>query len=133
MQQHEHIVSELDIHVLIVTFEHGGVARAYVEESGLPWPILVDESRALYHAYGMLRGRVRDIWGPRTVWAYAKEFAKGRVPRAPSRGVDTHQLGGDVLIDPSGIVRLLHVGSGPGDRPSVATLLAARKTAGRSA
>ncbi len=36
---------------------------------------------------------------------------------------DVNQLGGDVLIDPTGIVRLHHVGSGPADRPSVSSLL----------
>lgn len=35
------------------------------------------------------------------------------------------QRGGDVLIDPAGIVRVHHVGDGPADRPSVESLLAA--------
>jgi hypothetical protein len=31
-------------------------------------------------------------------------------------------LVGDVLIDPEGIVRVHHVGTGPADRPSVSSL-----------
>ena len=36
---------------------------------------------------------------------------------------DVRQLGGDVLIDPQGVIRLHHVGRGPADRPAVARLL----------
>lgn len=108
----------------MVTFEAAPLARAYVEETKLQWPVLIDESRDVYRAYGMLAGKIRDVWGPRTWWAYLKELAAGRLPKA-SRS-DTLQLGGDVLIDPSGIVRLHHVGTGPADRPSVATLLRVR-------
>jgi len=114
--------------VAIVTFEASPFARAYVEETGIHWPVLVDHTRSLYRAYGMLRGRTWDIWGPRTWVAYARELARGRWPR-PARA-DTSQLGGDVLIDPAGLVRFVHVGSGPADRPSVAEILQARRSTG---
>lgn len=85
----------------------------------------MDVDRALYRGYGMHQGRLRDIWGARTWIAYLKEFARGRLPKYS--GADTRQLGGDVLIDPTGIVRFHHVGTGPGDRPSVAAILEARR------
>jgi hypothetical protein len=87
--------------------------------------VLVDRDRVLYRGYGMHQGRLRDIWGGRTWIAYMKEFARGRLPKYS--GGDTRQLGGDVLVDPAGIVRFHHVGSGPGDRPSVAAILKARR------
>lgn len=127
MQQHERTFQELDIRIVVVTFEGGPQARAYADDANLGWPILVDETRGLYLAYGMLRGKMRDLWGPRTWWAYAKELFRGRTPRATDLDSDTSQLGGDVLVDPSGTVRFLHVGSGPADRPSIATLVAARQ------
>ncbi|HSH13152.1 MAG TPA: SelL-related redox protein, partial [Desulfurivibrionaceae bacterium] len=34
-----------------------------------------------------------------------------------------HQRGGDVLIDPNGMVRLHHIGKGPADRPRVEDIL----------
>lgn len=127
MQQHERTFQELDTRIVVVTFERGRPARAYADDTNLGWPILVDETRALYWAYGMLRGKAWDLWGPRTWWAYAKELFRGRAPRATDLDSDTSQLGGDVLVDPSGTVRLLHVGSGPADRPSIATLVATRR------
>ncbi len=109
------------MNVIVVTFELGPLVQAYVRETGLRWPLLVDESRALYSAYGMDRGQWWDIWGPASWWAYAKLLIQGR--RLHRSDGDVNQLGGDVLIDPTGIVRLHHVGSGLADRPSVSSLL----------
>lgn len=111
----------------MVTFEASPLALAYADETGIEWPILIDQTRLLYRAYGMFAGGFWDIWGPSTWWAYVKELAKGRLPRA-SRS-DLRQLGGDVLIDPEGFVRFHYVGRGPADRPSVDTLLRARMNA----
>jgi len=127
LQQHQQTFQDLDIRIVVVTFERGATARAYAQQTQFRWPILVDETRVLYRGYGMLRGTTWDIWGPRTWWAYARELVRGRLPHAVDASTDTSQLGGDVLVDPSGTVRLLHVGSGPGDRPPVATIVAARR------
>lgn len=108
---------------MVVTFEAGPLVLAYVKQAGLQWPLLIDESRSLYAAYGMRDGRWRDIFGWSSWRIYMKLLLRGRKLRRPSG--DVHQLGGDVLIDPSGIVRLHHVGSGPADRPSVQSLLQA--------
>ncbi len=121
MRQHEDVLDTLGIGVVVVTFELGFLAQAYVRETQLAWPMLIDESREVYTAYGMNRGGWWDIWRPASWWAYAKLLARGHRMR-PSKG-DVNQMGGDVLIDPNGVVRLLHVGSGPADRPSVASLL----------
>lgn len=107
--------------VVAVTFEAESVAAAYVGETGLDWPMLVDRQRTLYAAYGMERGRWRDIMGLASWKLYAKLMAGGRRLHRPTG--DTRQLGGNVLIDRQGTVRLHHVGAGPADRPSVAQLL----------
>jgi alkyl hydroperoxide reductase subunit AhpC len=112
----------LDVAVAIVTFDAGPMAEAYVAQTGIRWPLLVDGERELYRAYGMLRGRAWDLYGPPTIWTYIKLLARGR--RLQKTGSDVTQLGGDVLIDPAGAVRLHHVGRGPADRPSVQELLA---------
>jgi len=120
-----HIESTLEAHnveVAVVTFEAGFLARAYVEETGLEWPLLVDTDRSLYHAYDMLNASFWDVWGPKTLWAYAKELWSGQ--KLVKSDGDISQRGGDVLVDPDGIVRLHHVGDGPADRPPVEKILA---------
>jgi hypothetical protein len=121
LRQREDELDELGVTVVVVTFQSGYLERAYVEETGLPWPLLVDETRDLYRAYGMERGRFWDIFGPKSLALYIQLVLRGRRPRAAAG--DTRQLGGDVLVDPSGTVRLHHVGSGPADRPTVDAIL----------
>jgi hypothetical protein len=91
------------------------------EDSGLAWRLLVDEKHELYRGYGMLAASFCDIWEPKICWAYLKAVLHGQKLRQ-SHG-DISQRGGDVLIDPGGMVRLRHVGEGPADRPSVALIL----------
>ena len=105
----------------MVTFENDFLARSYVVETSLAWPLLVDDTRETYRNYGMLSASFRDIWGPKTWGAYIKEVIKGEKLRK-SEG-DIYQRGGDVLIDPNGIVSLHHVGIGPADRPAIETIL----------
>ena len=107
-----------------MTFEDAVAARAYVAETSLRWPLLVDTDRRLYRAYGMHKARLRHLWGAATFRAYWREARLGRFPRLPR--ADTRQQGGNVLIDPGGVVRLHHVGRGPADRPLIETLLAVR-------
>ena len=105
----------------MVTFENDFLARSYVAETSLNWPLLVDDTRETYRNYGMLAASFWDIWGPKTWWVYLKQIMKGERLRK-SEG-DIYQRGGDVLIDPIGIVSLHHVGAGPADRPAIETIL----------
>lgn len=110
-----------NLRIVVITFENDYFARSYVEETSLSWPLLVDTTRETYANYGMLTASFWDVWGPATWWAYAKGVARGL--RVRGSAGDVYQRGGDILIDPSGIVRLHHVGVGPADRPAVETIL----------
>jgi hypothetical protein len=112
---------ERNVKIVLVTFEAGYLAQKYVEDTSLPWPLLVDDTRETYRNYGMLSASFWDVWRPKTWWAYLKEIVKGK--KIAKSGGDIYQRGGDVLIDPGGTVRLHHVGVGPGDRPAVEALL----------
>jgi peroxiredoxin len=122
LRQQESGLAERDVRVKVVAFDDNVLARNYVRETGLPWPLLLDTDQSLYSAYGMTRGSWWSIYGPASVGKYLKLMAGGRQPGKPGR--DWRQLGGDVLIDPQGMVRLHHVSAGPHDRPDVAELLA---------
>lgn len=127
MQQAETTLAELGVRVLVVTFETPAAARDYAAETGCRWPIVCDDGRALYGAYAMGRAKLRHLLGPATWAAYWRELRRGVLPRRPT--ADTFQQGGDVLIDPTGIARFVHVGRGPGDRPTVERILRARGAA----
>ena len=121
MRQRKAELHELGVQVAIVTFEGDRFARAYVSDTNLEWPVLIDSDRTLYGAYGMGRGRLWQIYSPATIASYLKLMIRGRRPRVATG--DTYQLGGDVLIDPEGIIRILHVSEDPADRPEVEDIL----------
>lgn len=122
MRERQADLAARDVCVVVITFDDPFLCRAYLEETGLDWPLLIDEKRDLYRAYGMLRASLLDVWGPASWMAYLRELGKGQVLKRP--GADVMQRGGDVLIDPEGILRLHHIGRGPADRPGVDELLA---------
>ena len=128
MREVENQLEELDVRVAVVTFEAGPLAQAYVKETDLKWPLLVDDDRLLYKAYGMDHGSWWNIYGPPAWVIYIKLLAKGR-KLTKYRKSDFPPLGDDVLIDPQGIVRLHYIGNGPADRPTVGTLIAMVKGA----
>ncbi len=121
MRQQEHELARLGVQVAVVTFQAGRFVEAYIHETALSWPILIDDALRLYGAYGMGRGRLWDVLGPSAWWVYVKLMFRGRRPRMPTGRFD--QLGGDVLIDPDGIVRLCYVGRGPAHRPAPEAIL----------
>ena len=105
LQEAQAELEALEIQPVVVTFETLDAARAYVDETGVVWPLLIDAERQLYRAYGMHKAQLRHLWGLATMRAYWREALSGRrIPRA-----DSVQQGGNVLIDPSGIVRLHHI------------------------
>jgi len=122
LREQEGRLCELGIDVAVVTFDADFIARSYVEQTKLTWPLLIDSDRKLYRAYGMERADWWSIYGPVSIWHYMKlVFGRGRRIEKPGR--DFRQLGGDVLIDPAGEVRFHHVNESPHDRPSVEEIL----------
>ena len=113
---------EKDVAVVVVTFEDLEHALNYRQDTGLDWPVVIDSKLELYDYFGMNRASFWDIWGISTWKAYLVELLKGNIPQR-AHG-DTHQRGGDVLIDPEGMVVLHHIGKGPADRPDIHDVLA---------
>ena len=121
MQRQAEAINQSGLAVLAVTFQPLEVARTFAEESGWPWPLLIDEERSLYRSLEIQRGSSWAVLGPRSWWGYLKLLVCHRRLRPPAG--DAFQLGGDVLIDPDGNVPLQHVHRTPLDWPSVEDLL----------
>jgi hypothetical protein len=113
--------NRLGVKIVVVTFANDFMARSYVDDTRLAWPLLIDENRDVYRNYGMLSASFWDIWGPKTWLAYARELLKGN--HLVKSEDDIYQRGGDVLMDPEGIVRLHHIGTGPADRPTPESII----------
>lgn len=115
MRRYERELEALGVKVAVVTFDSIGMAKGYVESTQLQWPLLLDSERELYRSYGLERAGWWSIYGPSSIWHYLKLMANGQKLKRP--GKDFRQLGGDVLIDPSGTVRYYYASESPHDRP----------------
>src|SRR5437868_5754516 len=91
-------------------------------------PLLADEGRTVYKAYGMRVGSLREIYSPEVIAKYARLIRGGWKLQMKS-DEDTRQLGGDVIVGPDGRVILAHCSKNQADRPSVETLVAAIRDA----
>lgn len=111
----------LNAQVLLISFGTNAWARAWLRETGAPFPLLIDPQRRVYRAYGLKRSILR-VWSLKVLCHYLRLMRAGRRLR-PIQG-DPHQLGGDVIVDTYAVVRLAHQSSDPTDRPPVETLLA---------
>ena len=121
MRQHESWFEQHGVDVKVVTFDSDYLALAYINSTNLQWPLLLDSEQELYRAYAMQRGNWWTLYGPASILVYLKLILRGRLPGRPGR--DWSQLGGDVMIDPNGIVRLHHVSASPHDRPPIETIV----------
>lgn len=124
MTQLRHFETELrrlEVQVLVISFGAEWWARAWLQETGSPFPLLLDPERAAYRAYGLKRSFLR-VWSPKVMWHYTQRVLAGQ--KLQSIQGDPHQLGGDFVVDAAGVIRLAHRSKDPVDRPPVETLLA---------
>jgi len=112
-----------DVEVAVVTFAAPDELAPYRRHLDLPFPVLADPDRALYRRFGFPRASFRAVYGVGTMRMYARLVRQGRRLRRPVH--DTRQLGGDVVVGPSGRIVEVFRPSSPDDRPSLTDLLAA--------
>lgn len=114
----------LKTQVVVISFGSTFGAQAWLEETEARFTLLLDPSRAAYAAYGLEYSLTRS-WSAKVWLAYARLMLSGR----KWRGIqgDSGQLGGDFIVDSSGVVRFAYRSLDPTDRPSISQLLAALK------
>ena len=122
-----------DMDVVLVTFTSPTNLEWYAAVNGPISPILIDRERSAYRAFGLGRGSIRRVYGWRAARRYFELFRSGRLHGWTKPTEDTLQLGGDFIVDATGVLVYGHWGLGPDDRPSVDELIAAIQRLGPSA
>ena len=121
MRQKHGEIEALGATVLAVSFEPRDRLFQLARQLQLPFPLLSDQERDIYRAYGLQRGNLRQIFSLQTILAYIKLLAQGRLYHF--RRSDLRQLGGDFIVDPEGVIRYQYRSAAPHDRPSVDDLI----------
>ena len=113
--------ARLKTRMVVVGFEGRTAADTWRAQHAPDLRMLLDPTYQLYLAYGMRRS-LTGRWRPRTLWHYARALLRGE--KLPASRGDKVQMGGNVIVDSRGLLRLVHASKEPVDRPSVDELLA---------
>lgn len=118
-------IRELGGEVLLVAFDDLSLLQAkMLSELELPYPLLLDQSRETYGAWGMGRTNVFGaMLSPELNWRYLKLLAKGE--RFLGFAPDMFQLGGDFVVGPDGKMVFAYRMRNNGDRATTETLIQA--------
>ena len=98
-------------------------ARAFREETGISFPLLIDADRVAYRAARLRNASLLHLLR-RDNFA-ARKRAQGGGHRQHKLGKDPLQLGGSFVFAPGNVDRYAHVSETFGDNASVERLLAA--------
>jgi hypothetical protein len=115
--------------VLVVSQAKPELLAHYVARTQLPVPVVCDPARAAYAAFGLERTNWFTFFKPRVLWGYFRGMFKGYRVRAPNRGEDVLQLGGDFVLSRERKLLFAYRSADPTDRPTVTDLLAALPSA----
>ena len=98
-------------------------AKAFREEAGIDFPLLVDEHRKAFRAAELKRTNLFHLL--RRDNAVARSRAKAAGHRQHKLGQNPFQLGGSFVFAPGDVDRFAHISKTFGDNASPADLLAA--------
>ncbi|MBI4565887.1 MAG: AhpC/TSA family protein [Planctomycetes bacterium] len=98
-------------------------ARRFREETGLTFPLLIDERREAYRAAGLRTASLLHLLRRDNAQARARAREAGH--RQHRLGRNPFQLGGSFIFGPGNVDRFAHVSTTFGDHASPADLLAA--------
>lgn len=118
-------ISRLQATVVLVAYDDVSLLGAkMLRDIELPYPLLLDERREAYTAWGMGRTNLFGaMLSPSLNARYLRLLLRGE--RFLGFAPDMFQLGGDFVVDRSGRVILAHRMRSNGDRAPVAQLIAA--------
>jgi hypothetical protein len=98
-------------------------ARLFREETGIGFPLLIDEQRQAYRAAGLGSANLLHMLKAENKAARQRARASGH--RQHKLGRDPFQLGGSFVFGPGNVDRYAHISRTFGDNAPVEALLAA--------
>ena len=98
-------------------------ARLFREETGITFPLLVDEERTAYRAAGLKSANLLHL--VRSDNAKARQRARAAGHRQFRTGKNPFQLGGSFVFGPGNVDRYVHISQTFGDNAPIDALLAA--------
>ncbi len=123
MREHETTFREKGARLAAIGLGDVHFARVFREETGITFPLLIDERRQAYRAAGLRKASLLHLL--RRDNKRARERAQAAGFRQHRLGKNPFQLGGSLVFGPGNIDRFAHFSGTFGDNASPAVLLAA--------
>ena len=123
MRDHESEIREAGARLAAVGLGHESYARAFKEESGIGFPLLIDAERRAYRALELKQASMLHLLRPGNAAAATRAAAAGH--RQHRLGSHPFQLGGSFVFAPGNVDLFTHVSATFSDNAAPADLLAA--------
>jgi methylphosphotriester-DNA--protein-cysteine methyltransferase len=116
LREHQH-----ELNLAAIGMGDRAYARAFREETGITFPLLIDEQRLAYRAVGLRKANILHLL--RKDNAKARARAKSAGHRQHRLGTNPFQLGGTFVFGPGNVDLFVHVSQTFGDNAPLDNLL----------
>jgi hypothetical protein len=123
LREHEQAFRKKGAKLIAVGLGDAAYARHFREDTGITFPLLVDEKREAYRTVELRNASLLHLL--RKDNAAARKRAKAGGHRQHKLGKDPLQLGGSFVFGPGNVDRFVHISETFGDNSLPADLLAA--------
>jgi hypothetical protein len=123
LREHEQKFRESGANLAAIGLGDRNYARLFREETGIKFPLLIDEGRLAYRAAGLRSANLFHLL--RSDNARARDRAKAGGHKQHRLGQNPFQLGGSFVFGPGNMDFYAHISQTFGDNATVETLLKA--------
>jgi hypothetical protein len=128
LREHQQAFKDKGANLAAVGLGDANYARLFREETGITFPLLVDDQRAAYRAAGLRKANLLHLL--RSDNAKARKRAQAGGHRQLRTGRNPFQLGGSFVFGPGNVDLYIHLSQTFGDNAQPEDLLAAIPTIG---
>ena len=123
MREHEQAFRNKGVALAAIGLGDRNYARMFREETGIAFPLLIDENREAYRAAGLKSANLLHLL--RSENAAARKRARAGGHHQHKLGQNPFQLGGSFVFGPGNVDRFAHISQTFGDNATVTALLEA--------
>jgi AhpC/TSA antioxidant enzyme len=123
LREHQQSFQEKGAQLAAVGLGDPSYARAFREETGIQFPLLIDERREAYRALELKKANLLHLFWKLN--SQSRKRAKAEGHRQHKLGKDPFQLGGSFVFGPGNVDRFTHISETFADNAAAEVLLSA--------
>jgi hypothetical protein len=120
LREHEQAFRERGVNLAAIGLGDANYARLFREDTGITFPLLIDEQRQAYRAAGLRNANLLHLL--RSENKAARDRARSGGYRQHKLGENPFQLGGSFIFGPGDVDRYVHASRTFGDNAPVEDL-----------